>query len=245
MTLARIAMWSGPRNISTALMRAFENRPDCAVVDEPLYAHYLDATGLEHPMAAEVKASQPTRWQDVAAALTGPLPPGITVHYQKHMSHHLLPDVGRGWLGELRHAFLIRDPRAMLASYQAKHAATSARDLGLPQQVELYEWVAKELGQDAPVVDARDVLMDPRGVLDALCERLGIAFDAAMLSWPPGPRDSDGVWAPHWYDAVERSSGWQPYTPREVELTPELEAIAREAQPYYERLFAERITAGG
>lgn len=241
MTAVRIAMWSGPRNISTAMMRAFENRADCAVVDEPLYAHYLAETGDDHPMRSEVLASQPNDWRDVAAGLTGPLPAGATVHYQKHMSHHLLPGVGRGWLAELRHAFLIRDPRAMLASYRQKRATVSLEELGLPQQVELFEWVREKAGQLPPVVDSADVLRDPRGVLSALCAALGIAFDEAMLSWPPGPRASDGVWAPHWYDAVLRSSGFASYAPKEVELEAELEAIAAEAAPLYARLAAERI----
>ncbi len=113
----RVAMWSGPRNISTALMRSFEARPDTVVVDEPLYAHYLAVTGIDHPGREHIMASQPTRWQEVAAGLTGPLPGDPAVHYQKHMAHHLLPGVGRDWLGGLTHAFLIRDPAHVVASY--------------------------------------------------------------------------------------------------------------------------------
>lgn len=241
--MTRIAMWSGPRNISTALMRAFENRADCAVVDEPLYAHYLAETGAEHPMRAEVLASQPTDWRAVAADLTAPLPAGVTVHYQKHMSHHLLPGIGRAWLRDLTHAFLIREPRAMLASYHQKHTAVELTDLGLPQQVALYDWLTAELGTAPPVIDSRDVLRDPRGLLTALCNHVGIAFDEAMLTWPAGPRASDGVWAPHWYDAVLRSTGWQPYAEKPIALSPDLEALAAQAQPLYERLFARRLTA--
>ena len=241
--MKRIAMWSGPRNISTALMRAFENRADCAVVDEPLYAHYLAETGHDHPMRAEVLASQPNDWRTVAAALTGPIPGGAQVFYQKHMSHHLLPGIEREWMRGITHAFLIRDPRAMLASYRQKREEVSLTDLGLPQQVALFDWIEAELGVSPPVIDSRDVLESPRALLTALCAQLGIAFDQAMLTWPAGPRDSDGVWAPWWYDAVLRSTGWQPFFEKPIELTGELEAIAAEAQPLYDQLYARRLTA--
>ena len=241
--MKRIAMWYGPRNISTALMRAFENHADCVVVDEPLYAHYMAETGHDHPMRAEVLASQPTDWRAVAAALTGPIPGAADLFYQKHMSHHLLPGIERNWMRGLTHAFLIRDPRAMLASYRQKRELVSLTDLGLPQQVALFDWIEAEFGVTPPVIDSRDVLQNPRGMLNALCAALDLAFDEAMLTWPAGPRDSDGVWAPHWYDAVLRSTGWQPYASKPVELTAELEAIADEAQPLYERLYARRQTA--
>ncbi len=239
----RIAMWSGPRNISTAMMRAFENRADSVVVDEPFYAHYLKETGLEHPVADVVMQSQPTDWRQVVEDLLAPLPAGASVFYQKHMSHHLLPSIGREWLRELTHALLIRDPRAMLASYTQKREEVCLEDLGLPQQVALCQWLEEETGQAPPVIDSRDVLLDPRGVLGQLCEALGLAFDEAMLAWPAGRRDSDGVWASWWYDAVMRSTGFQPYKPKVVELDDELEAIAREAQPLYEALYAKRLVA--
>jgi len=242
MTVTRIAMWSGPRNISTAMMRAFENRPDCAVVDEPLYAHYLKVTGLEHPVADVVMQSQSMDWRVVADELRAPLAEGITVHYQKHMSHHLLPGIEREWMRDLIHAFLIRDPRAMLASYREKREEVRLEDLGLPQQVALYDWVEAELGVTPPLVDSKDVLLDPRAMLGALCEELRIPFDEAMLSWPAGRRDSDGVWASWWYNAVMRSTGFQPYKEKQLDLDDELEAIAAEALPLYERLHAKRLT---
>ena len=242
MTVTRIAMWSGPRNISTAMMRAFENRPDCHVVDEPLYAHFLAETGLEHPVADLVMQSQPTDWRVVADELRAPLPDGVTVHHQKHMSHHLLPGIEREWMRELTHAFLIRDPRAMLASYTRKRETVTLEDLGLPQQVALRDWVEVETGVAPPVLDARDVLLDPRGMLTALCARLGVPFDEAMLSWPAGRRDSDGVWASWWYDAVMRSTGFKPYVEKAVELDDELEAIAAEAAPLYADLHGRRLT---
>jgi hypothetical protein len=231
----RVAMWSGPRNISTALMRSFGARSDTLVVDEPLYAFYLTATGLDHPGRAEILASQPTRWEDVAAALTGPVPGGAGVYYQKHMAHHLLPAVGRDWLGRLRHAYLVRDPAHVVASYAKVRGEPTLTDLGYVQQVELF----RAFG--GPVVDAADVLRDPAGVLSGLCAALGIAYQPAMLSWPAGRRDTDGVWARHWYAAVERSTGFGRSDPRPAEVPSTLRWLVDAARPYYDELAAHRL----
>jgi hypothetical protein len=239
----RIAMWSGPRNVSTALLRSFGNRADTAVVDEPLYAHYLQVTQRPHPGSDAVLASQPNDWRDVARDLTGPVPGGAAVWYQKHMAHHLLPEVGRDWLGALTHAFLIRDPREMLPSLDAVFPRPALEDTGFPQQVELFDRLRAATGEAPPVVDSRDVLEDPRGVLGALCERLGIAFDEAMLAWPPGRRATDGAWAPHWYDAVERSTGFAPYRPKTEPLAAHLEPVLAAARPLYDHLHAHRLRA--
>ena len=239
----RIAMWSGPRNVSTALMRAFENRGDTAVCDEPLYAFYLERTGLPHPGAEEVRASQPTDWRTVAAWLTGPVPERRAVFYQKHMAHHLLPEVGRDWLGRLDHAFLIRDPREMLPSLDAVTHAPRLEDTALPQQVELFDQVRQLTGETPAVVDSRDLLLDPRGVLAALCERLGLDFRESMLSWPPGPRATDGVWAKHWYAGVERTTGFGPYRPKHEALSPALAELLPPCRELYEHLYAQRLTA--
>lgn len=238
----RIAMWSGPRNISTAMMRSFENRPDCAVVDEPFYAAYLAATGLIHPMNDEVLASQPNDWREVADALTGPVPGGRAIWYQKHMTHHMLDGFGLDWADGCRSAFLIRDPAAVLASYTVKREDVTLADIGVVRQRELFEREADRLGRAPPVVEGRDVLADPRGALGKLCAALGVPFDEAMLAWPAGPRDTDGVWAPAWYDAVERTTGFGP--PREEAapaLADNLRAIADAARPHYERLAAFRL----
>ena len=240
----RIAMWSGPRNISTALMRSFGARSDAVVVDEPFYAAYLARTGLEHPMRAEILASQPQDWREVVTQLFAPLPAGRGVHYQKHMTHHMLPEIGRDWLAQCQNAFLIRSPAAVLASYVQKRAEVSLLDIGLPQQVELFERVSEVLGAPAPVIDSDDVLTNPKAILTQLCAALGIAFEAAMLHWPAGRRDTDGVWAPAWYDGVERSTGFAapPAGPKStLVLTDELRALADRAQPYYEMLACYRI----
>lgn len=235
-------MWSGPRTVSTALMRAWENRPDTVVADEPLYAFYLAATGLDHPGRAEVIASQPTSWREAVRGLAaGPLPPGVTIAYAKHMTHHVLPAVDLAALAPFRHAFLIRDPRSLLASYARVRSAPVLDDLGLRQQAALFE----EFG--GPVLDSADLLAAPEAALRALCAALGVPFSPAMLSWPAGPRDSDGVWAPYWYDSVRRSTGFTPAPPAAppAPLDPALEPLLAQCLPYYERLRKNKINPAG
>ena len=234
--VARIAMWSGPRTISTALMRAWENRPDTVVVDEPLYGYYLARSGSAHPGRDEVIKSMSSDWREVLDLLrSAPLPDGKTVCYQKHMTHHLLPEVDRGALRGLRHAFLIRDPRQLLASYARVRAEPVLADLGLPQQLEIFRLLG------GPVVDAGDILRQPRPMLEALCDALGVRFDPAMLSWPAGPRPTDGIWARYWYDGVWRSTGFGPYRETTADVPPGLEALARKCQPFYDEMYAHRI----
>ncbi|MBB5752664.1 hypothetical protein [Prosthecomicrobium pneumaticum] len=243
--VARIAMWSGPRNISTAMMRAFGNRRDAHVVDEPFYAAYLAATGLDHPMAEAVIAAGETDPDAVAAALTGPVPAGTTLFYQKHMTHHMLPGFPLGWSDAVRNAFLIRRPESVLASYRAKRETVALADLGFVQQAEIFERVADRLGAAPPVIDGADVLADPAGVLAALCAALSLSFEPAMLAWPPGRRATDGVWAPHWYHAVEASTGFGPPRPEIAfaDLDDSLKPIAEAARPHYERLARFRLAA--
>jgi hypothetical protein len=239
----RIAMWSGPRNISTALMRSWESRGDTAVWDEPFYAHYLEETGLDHPGREEIIARHETDWRKVVERLTGPVPDGKAIHYQKHMAHHLLPGIDRGWLGAVRNAFLIRDPREMLTSLVRVTPEPTVGDTGLPQQWELFERVADRRGSPPPVIDARDVLEDPAGLLARLCEALGVPFRTAMLSWKPGPRPGDGIWAKHWYAAVEASSGFQPYEPRPDPVPDRLRDVHAECETIYRRLHDHRLSA--
>ena len=237
----RIAMWSGPRNISTAMMRAWENREDCAVSDEPLYAAYLATTGIDHPGRDEVIAAGETDWRRVADALLGPVPGGKAIWYQKHMNHHLLADMDTDWVLGLRNVLLIRDPSEVVASYIKSRATVTPDDIGLPQQGRLFDLLCDALGEAPIVIDAGDFLRAPEAHLRALCGRLGIAFTPRMLSWPAGPRDSDGVWAPYWYDAVWRSTGFEPWRPREDTLTGEALAAADICRPIYERLREYRM----
>ncbi len=242
----RVAMWSGPRNISTAMMRAWEHRGDCAVSDEPLYAHYLAHTGLDHPGRDAVVATGETDWRRVVDGLLGPAPEGRPVWYQKHMTHHLLPHMDRGWIAGLRNVLLIRDPREVVASYVKARAEVTAEDIGLPQQVALHEALCAA-GDPPPVVDAGDFLRAPEAYLRALCAWLGIAFTARMLRWPPGPRASDGIWAPHWYARVWASTGFE--TPEEPPGAPALSGppaeVAAACMPFYRRLHDARMRLDG
>lgn len=199
----RIAVWSGPRNLSTALMRSWENRPDTEVMDEPLYAAYLSATGHDHPMRAEILRSQSTDYHSAIETCLAPLDDGILISYQKHMTHHLLAETPLDWLERLTNVILLRDPRRVIASYTKKRADVTLDEIGLPQQVRL----VAELGRPL-VIDASSFLGDPEKHLRTICERAGVGFDRAMLEWPAGSRQSDGVWAPAWYDAVLASTGF-------------------------------------
>jgi hypothetical protein len=235
-------MWSGPRNVSTALMRSWENRPDTVVVDEPFYSHYLQTTGLPHPGRDEVIAAHEPDWRLVVESLTAPLPPGIRIHYQKQMSHHLLPHMGRDWLGAMTHAFLIRDPAPMLASLEEKIGHFELEATGLPQQVEIFELVLRTTGRVPPVVDAEDLLAAPEAMLQALCSALYVPFDARMLSWPPGPRASDGAWSRYWYSRVEQTTGFErPEESTSPRLTGWLAGLEARCRPLYERLRAHRL----
>lgn len=241
-TPLRLAAWSGPRNISTAMMRAWENRPDCAVIDEPLYAHYLQVTQLDHPARDEVIAAGDTDLPRVVAALTrGPVPEGRTLWYQKHMSHHLLPGMDTAWVHELVNVFLIRDPALVVASYIKSRAQVVAADLGLQQQLQLFDAVAQRLGQAPPVIDAERFLQAPEAQLRALCQRLGITFTDRMLHWPAGPRASDGIWAPHWYDAVWASTGFEPWRDKRVPLQGDAARAAEGCRAAYEALLAHAM----
>jgi hypothetical protein len=238
----RLAMWSGPRNISTALMRSWENRPDTAVVDEPLYPHYLAATGIDHPGRDEVLAVGETDWRVVVEQLLGPVPGDRPVFYQKHMAHHLLPGMDHAWINALTNVLLIRDPREVVASYIRSREQVSADDLGLPQQSRLYdEWA--DSGSQPRIIDAADFLREPQAYLRGLCDLVDIDFTAAMLSWPPGRRDTDGVWGRYWYDAVWASTGFGQYRPHSVDLHGRAADVAAECLPLYERLHALRWQA--
>ena len=237
----RIAMWSGPRNISTALLRSWGNRPDTFVCDEPLYAHYLLKTGVAHPGADEVIRSQETDWRKVVAWLTEYVPDGKTVFYQKHMTHHLLPEIDRGWLDRVTNAFLIREPREVVTSFVRIAGTPRLEDTGYPQQLEMFDLVRRRTGRVPPVIDSRDVLHDPPRLLRLLCAALDVDFTEAMLSWPPGPRETDGVWAKYWYDAVLKSTSFQPYRPKHEPVPPHLAGLLEQAEAIYDQLHQHRL----
>ena len=223
------------------MMRSWGNRPDTFVCDEPLYAHYLLKTGLDHPGREEVIAHHETDWRKVVAHLTGPVPQGKAIFYQKHMAHHLTDDIDRNWLGELTHCFLIREPREMLASLIQHIPQPTLTDTGLPQQVEIVEHVRKQTGTTPPIFEARDILEDPRRMLGLMCEALGVPFTDTMLTWPPGRRDTDGIWAKHWYASVEKSTGFQAYKPKDEVVPPQFASLLEACHIRYEQLYGDRI----
>ena len=238
--MTTIAMWSGPRNISTAMMYAFGNRADCIAWDEPFYAFSLVHHGNDHPMREAIIAANESDWGKLVAACVAPA--SKPLFYQKHMTHHMLPGYDRAWIDRLTNAFLIRAPERVLASYTRKWSDVSLRDIGFAEQAEIFDQVAQKTGAAPPVIDSDDVLGDPRKILTRLCQACGIAFDDAMLNWPAGPKPFDGNWAPHWYNAVWASTGFARPRPKPVELPASLHKIADAARPYYEKMKAFRLT---
>lgn len=237
----RIAMWSGPRNISTAMMRSFESRADCAVTDEPFYGAFLKQTGARQPLADETMASMDCAWDSIAETMRGPAPCGAPLWYQKHMPHHMVADISIDDFPDHAHAFLIRDPARVIASYAAKGVNVVFENLGFGRMVDYFEREADRQGKAPPVIDSTDVLRDPETVLSRLCAALDIPWDEAMLRWQPGRRDTDGYWGRHWYNRVEESSGFAP-PPKDEAAVPEAgRAVYEQALPYYEKLAEHRI----
>ena len=236
----RVAMWSGPRNLSTAMMYAFGNRGDCAVVDEPFYAAYLAMTGLGHPMRSEILDSQPQDPETVAEALLRPVPGAKPHYYQKHMTQHMIPGVPRDWMREAVNVFLIRHPARVIASYAAKRENPTLEDIGFRQQAELFELV-RGWGQTPVVVDSHDIRANPAAKLEQLCEAIGIPYSPKMLSWPKGGHKDDGVWAEHWYGAVWNSTGFAGAEGPLPQVPDALQPVLQAAMPYYKQMKAVKI----
>lgn len=228
----RIAMWSGPRNLSTAMMYSFGNRADFAVMDEPFYAAYLAATGVDHPMRAEILAAQDNDPAKVAALCAQPGGPHM---YMKHMPHHMLDGFPMDWAKGCVNIHLIRHPARVIASYAAKREAPSFADIGFGQQTALYDQIG------GLVIDSADIRADPEGMLRKLCSAIDLPFDPAMLSWPAGARPEDGVWASHWYGAVHQSTGFAGAEGPLPKVSGEEEQLLEEALPHYNMLYDQRI----
>lgn len=237
----RIAMWSGPRNLSTAMMRSFGSRADTFVSDEPFYGCFLRDTDERHPMHDEVVAAMDCDWWSVFATLEGDPPGGQPIWYSKQMWHHMIGLVGHDDFAGFTHAFLIRAPERMVASYLTMREKAEFADFALERQADFFDRESDRLGHAPPVIDANDVLRDPERTLTALCDALEIAWDPAMLSWSLGRRDTDGPWAPHWYRSVEASTGFGPPDDEPVDLPDEVRHLAERMQPYYERLAEHRL----
>ncbi|SDN82565.1 hypothetical protein SAMN05216196_102233 [Lutimaribacter pacificus] len=236
----KIAMWSGPRNLSTAMMYSFAARGDCAVVDEPFYAAYLARTGLDHPMRDEILASQPTDPAQVAAMLSGPNPAEMPHFYQKHMCQHMIDGIPRDWMADVVNVLLIRHPARVVASFGAKYESPTLADIGFVQQAELFEYCVG-LGQKPVVIDSADIRRDPRDMLRKLCSIIGLSWTEKMLHWPKGGHKDDGIWAPHWYGAVHDSTGFAAAEGDLPTLSGALSDLAGQAMPYYAALSEWRI----
>jgi hypothetical protein len=238
----RIAMWSGPRNISTAMMRAWGNRSDTTVADEPFYAYYLERTGKPHPGSEQIIAQGETDWRKIVTRLTKEtILDGKRIFFQKQMTHHLLPEMDREWIVDLTNCFLIRNPREVILSYVKKNPDPILEDLGFVQQCEIFDFVSERTKTISPVADAKDVLENPERILRLLCAAIGIEFDKAMLSWPPGLRETDGIWAKHWYDAVARSTSFEPYRPKEGNVPNSMREIHEKCCNCYDKLYQHRL----
>jgi hypothetical protein len=240
----RIAMWSGPRNLSTALMRSFSSRDDTTTLDEPFYAHYLRETGIDHPGRQQVLVAQENDWRKVMEYITGAVPRGKTIWYQKHMAHHMLPHIDKRRLvddRQMHHAFLIRDPRQVIASYTKVYPNMKLAETGLPYQVDLFNCVRESTGATPAVVDAKEILLDPKRTLSRLCDKLGIEFTEKMLNWPAGPHAEDGVWAPYWYESVYRSTRFEKYRERGEPVAPQYAQLCDEAIDLYDQLAVHRL----
>lgn len=234
----RICLWSGPRNVSTALMYSFHQRRDTTVVDEPLYAHYLSRSGVVHPGRDEVLASQDSNGTAVVRdVLLGPSP--TPVIFFKNMAHHL-PGVDRAFLSEVTNVLLVRHPREMLPSLAQQLPDPTLDGTSLTTQVELFNAIVKA-GEFPIVVDSKHLLLDPEGTLTMLCERIGIEFDEAMLSWPAGPILEDGVWAPHWYTNLHTSTGFTPYREKTDPFPIHLEPLLSQCTPLYNHIAAHAM----
>ncbi len=241
MTSKIIAMWSGPRNVSTALMRSFENRSDCFVSDEPFYSYFLYKTGLKHPLSDKIIKSGLIDYNKIIKYITGPIPFSKNIWYQKHMAHHILEGVNMDWIKNIANCLLIRHPSDVILSYSKKNEIDNIQQLGYLQQIEIYKMLTEETGVPPIIIDAQDLLKEPRKILIEICKNLRIKFDDKMLSWPPGVRKTDGIWGKHWYKQVEASTGFNPYIKSDRTIPSRYQNLNDECMKYYDFLYQNRI----
>ena len=237
-----IAMWSGPRNLSTALMRSFENRTDTIVIDEPFYAHFLKQTNLNHPGRDEIISTQDSNWNSIVKRITGPIPQNKSIWYQKHMAQHTLEGCDINWIKNLHNCILIRDPKYVIPSYNKEHSLSDEKLLGYSQQLDLIKMLEDEKGVTPPIFDATDILKSPEQALKKICLSVGISFSDKMLKWPRGKRKSDGVWAKYWYGNVENSSGFKPFQKKNIIIDKELIPLYNKCLEDYNIMYEKRIT---
>ncbi len=241
MNTLTIAMWSGPRNISTAMMRSFDNRNDTAVLDEPFYAHYLKKTGINHPGRESIINSQSCKWDDILKMCVGPIPEGKPLWYQKHMAQHNLEGCDISWISNVKNCILIRDPKFVIQSYSKQLPINGEWQLGYKQQLEIMQYLEKNEGISPPILDAKDILLNPERLLKILCNKIGINFSKNMLSWAKGSRASDGIWGKYWYKSVNKSTGFIPYKNNNIKLDKELTTIYNKCMESYMAMYEKRI----
>jgi len=236
-----IAMWSGPRNISTALMRSFENRSNCFVSDEPFYSYFLHKTGLQHPLRDEIIKSGLINYNEIIKYITGPIPSSKKIWYQKHMAHHILPESDMNWIKNMKNCLLIRHPSEVILSYSKKNKINSIEQLGYLQQIKIYKILFEEIGTPPIIIDAQDLLQEPKKMLINICGNLRIKFDEKMLSWPLGSRKTDGIWGKYWYKQVEASIGFKPYIKTDRIIPSKYQIIYDKCMRHYDFLYQNRI----
>ena len=236
----RICLWSGPRNVSTALMYSFSQRADTCVLDEPLYAHYLRVSKAPHPGAKEVLAVMENDGHRVVEqVILGNC--DRPVLFMKQMAHHLV-EIDRTFMAKVFNVLLIRDPADVLRSLVNQIPVPVIKDVGIADQYQLLKEL-EAFGQKPPVIDAKELLQDPSDVLSQLCQRIGVPFEDSMLSWPVGGCYADGIWAKYWYHNVHKSSGFQPYKEKSEPFPDRLLALLEECRPYYQELYSLAIRA--
>ena len=236
-----ICLWSGPRNVSTALMYSFAEHPEIRVIDEPLYGHYLRVSGADHPGRQDVIAAMDCDGDRVMQSLLQlqNREPSRRL-FIKHMAHHLVA-LDLGFLASTSNIFLVRDPHDMLPSLTIQVPGATLADTGLRRQWELYSELL-DAGRSPVIIDSRELLLNPESILRSLCNHLRLDFDQNMLSWEAGPRDEDGVWAPHWYHAVHQSTGFAPYRAKS-EFPSTLKPLLDECRPWYDKLYQHALRA--
>tara|TARA_B100001564_G_C20454635_1_gene585104 strand:+ start:83 stop:814 length:732 start_codon:yes stop_codon:yes gene_type:complete len=237
-----IAMWSGPRNLSTALMRSFENRIDTIVIDEPFYAHFLKQTNLNHPGRDEIISTQDSNWDSIVKRITGPIPQNKSIWYQKHMAQHNLEGCDITWIKNFQNCILIRDPKYVIPSYNKEYSLLDEKLLGYSQQLDLIRILENEEGITPPIFDATDILKKPEQALKKICISVGISFSKNMLKWPKGKRKTDGIWAKYWYQNVENSSGFKPFQKKKIIIDKELTPLYDKCLKGYSSMYEKRIT---
>ena len=237
----RIAMWSGPRNISTALMYSFNNRIDTICIDEPLYPNYLLNTGILHPGRTEIIDNQNWDINKIINEICSANLDGAKIHYQKHMAHHLLPEMDISWISKLNNCILIRDPKEVILSLSNKISNINLNSTGLNEQVRIFEYILETTGKNVTIIDSSDILKDPISMLTKLCMELDIKFDKSMLSWKLGPKKCDGIWSKHWYQEVWKTTAFKNYKNSKIDLSDSNEIIYQECKPLYEKLYSHRI----